>query len=289
MAIRFAVLGSGSSGNASLLHIDGRGLLIDIGFGPRQLAARLMSIGFKWECVQGVLLTHTHGDHWRERTLAKMHACRIPLYCHADHIARLEWCSNAFSRLQENGLVRTYARNDAFQPVPGFSCRAIEVRHDSGATFGFRVEPTGRLWDNCWSLGYAADLGTWDDQLADAFCDVDCLALEFNHDVNLQRSSGRAPVLIERVLSDEGHLSNEQAAALLSQIVEKSTPGRLRHVVQLHLSRDCNRPSLAAAVLQAALRQSNSPARVHTSQQDRPLLIQAELASARRGTLERAS
>ena len=61
---RFTVLASGSSGNSSLLEVDGFGLLLDIGLGPRQLASRLITSGRSWQNVQAVLLTHTHGDHW---------------------------------------------------------------------------------------------------------------------------------------------------------------------------------------------------------------------------------
>ena len=54
---------------------------------------------------------------------------------------------------------------------------------------------------------------------------MDALALEFNHDVALQYASGRSPRLIQRVLGDRGHLSNEQAAALLGEVLRRSPAG----------------------------------------------------------------
>ena len=74
-------------------------------------------------------------------------------------------------------------------------------------------------------------------ELAAQLVDVDLLAVEFNHDVAMQHASGRTLRLIERVLGDEGHLSNVQAAALVRAVLERSTPGRLLLVVH-HLAVD---------------------------------------------------
>jgi hypothetical protein len=73
--------------------------------------------------------------------------------------------------------------------------------------------------------------------------------------------------VITRVLGDEGHLSNVQAADLLREVLRRSVPGRLRHVVQLHLSRECNRPGLAAAVAHDVRDEQELPFEVHTASQ----------------------
>jgi hypothetical protein len=98
--------------------------------------------------------------------------------------------------------------------------------------------------------------------------DVDLLALEFNHDVELEYRSGRHPRLISRVLGDDGHLSNEQAAQLLREILRRSTLGRLRHLVQLHLSRECNRPALALKAARDVLDGHGAAITIHTASQD---------------------
>src|SRR5947209_5318536 len=99
MPFQFTVLASGSGGNASLLEADGFGLLLDVGLGPRQLAGRLAAARASWAKVHAVLLTHTHSDHWNERTLAHLHRHGIPLYCHAGHHEGLRAYSEAFSLL----------------------------------------------------------------------------------------------------------------------------------------------------------------------------------------------
>jgi phosphoribosyl 1,2-cyclic phosphodiesterase len=261
---QFTVLASGSGGNASLLEVDGFGLLLDAGLGPRQLAGRLRSVGASWQHVHAVLLTHTHGDHWKDRTLAHLERLGIPLYCHPEHHDMLAENSSAFADLQAAALVRDYEPEVPVR-LGKMSCRPFRLCHDGGLTCGFRLEgqaSSGRPF----AIAYAADLGSWGPDLARHLLDVDLLALEFNHDVALERASGRAPQLIARVLGDHGHLSNVQAAALVAHILSQSAPGRLRHLVQLHLSRDCNRPALA----RQALGELAEILEVHTAGQHRP-------------------
>jgi hypothetical protein len=272
MLPRFTVLASGSSGNSSLLEIDGFGLLLDIGLGPRQLAGRLIACGRSWQNVQAVLLTHTHGDHWNSRTLAALLAKRIPLYCHDEHRAALEdSCPpGLFAALTGSRLVRSYEEGEELVLGGALACVPISVRHDSGATFAFRIGGQADLFGPAWSLGYAADLGRWDAALAEALSGVDLLAIEFNHDVAMQRTSGRHPLLIARCLSDDGHLSNVQAAALLRQALLCNAARRPRQIVQLHLSRQCNLPQLALEAAQSVLDELGLAIPIHTAAQHAP-------------------
>ena len=108
------------------------------------------------------------------------------------------------------------------------------------------------------------------------------LALEFNHDVEMELSSGRSRFLIRRVLGSHGHLSNEQAGELVRAVLQHSSAGRLQHLVLLHLSGECNRRHLAEAAAKDAL--GDHAAVVHTARQDRPLrpiCLQARQQSAR--------
>jgi phosphoribosyl 1,2-cyclic phosphodiesterase len=268
MALRFTVLASGSSGNASFVQTQRGGLLIDIGLGPRQLAQRLAMIGASWDHVHAVLLTHTHSDHWNERTLALLRRRCIRLFCHLEHHSALSNTSEAFAGLLADGLAHNYDAGQPLEPVPDVSCRPFALMHDE-PTFGFRLEAMAGLFGCTASLAYATDLGSWTAPLAQSLADVDVLALEFNHDVDMQYASGRSPFLIQRILGDAGHLSNVQAAALLQEVLRLSAPGRIQHIVQLHLSRDCNRPVLARQTAEAVLT-NHDTIRLHTARHDRP-------------------
>lgn len=275
MSMRFTVLASGSGGNSTLLKLDGFGLLIDIGLGPRQLASRFASIGASWRDVQAVLLTHTHTDHWKDRTLQQLLQHKIPLYCHPDHHGCLESQSSSFRQMKKERLVYDYDGDQELQIGEQIRGLPVEVKHDSVPTFGFRLEGASGLFGASWSVGYFADLGSWSSRQIECAIDVDVLALEFNHDEKLERGSSRPVQLIDRVLGDHGHLSNVQAADFLHEVIERSRSRAPLHVVQLHLSRECNRPNLAQAAARTAIARTETLIGIHTASQDRagPILM----------------
>ncbi len=261
MPLRFCVLGSGSSGNASYLEAAGFGLLLDVGLGPRRLAKGLAAAGAGWHQVHAAVLTHTHGDHWTDNMLKHLLERRISLHCHERQAASLRRQSGFFGLLERAKLVSHYADTKQLEVGP-FCCTPFEVPHDDEPTYGFRIDgPAG-------SLGYAADLGSWTHAIARHLCDVDILAVEFNHDVALERSSGRSPLLIDRVLGDRGHLSNNQAAELVMHVLKHTEPGRTRHLVLLHLSRQCNHPRLAHAAAAEAIEKHGRGINIHVAHQN---------------------
>jgi phosphoribosyl 1,2-cyclic phosphodiesterase len=267
MATRFTVLASGSAGNSSLLQAGDFGLMIDFGLGVRRLAERLAARGCTWRSVDAAILTHTHGDHWSETALAALVKHGGRLVCHAEHAGRLTEWSEAFRGLTAAGLVSHYDAGRWLDFDGRLRVLPVPVSHDCGPTFAFRVEGPAGLYGPEWSLGYAADLGCWQDGLAELLADVDLLAIEFNHDVHLQRTSGRPLPLIQRVLGDHGHLSNAQAAELLLAVRRHSRHAGPRTVVPLHLSRECNTVELAMA---AAVPAAGEHARVIAATQDMP-------------------
>ncbi len=287
MAMQFCTLASGSGGNSILLRANKFGLLIDIGLGPRVLASRLATIGATWRDVHAVLLTHTHTDHWKDRTLQQLVQHRIPLFCHPDHHRLLEVQSENFRHLKQAGLVHSYD-GELFNIGEQIHVRAVEVKHDSVPTFGFRLEGKSGLFDEPWSVGYLADLGCWSREQIECAAMTDVLAVEFNHDERLERASNRPAELIERVLGDQGHLSNEQAANFLKEVLQKSGSQAPKYLVQLHLSRECNRPALAQAAAIDVVRQLECEMAIHTASQDRvgPILT---LDSRKRPSKPRSS
>lgn len=267
MTGRFTVLASGSSGNAALLETKGFGLLIDCGLHPRILLGRLREAGATWNSIHAVIITHTHGDHWKDLTLAELHSKRIPVYAHPDQLEQLSCASSAFESLRKSRLTRKYEDDRVLEFSPGLQVRPIRVSHDAEPTFAFRIDASDES-GLAWSVGYASDLGCGSPELVEAFAGVDVLALEYNHDVKLERRSRRPRFLIDRVLGDCGHLSNDQAGELTTAIAARSGEGFPAHLVQLHLSRECNKPPLAAEAGRAAIVPLNPRAEVITARQD---------------------
>jgi ribonuclease BN (tRNA processing enzyme) len=265
MPVQFAVLASGSQGNATLIQAGGAGILLDLGLGPRALARRLESVGGAWGRIGSALLTHIHGDHINNATMHAMVRQCVPLYCHEGHRAGLAQHSG-FRALDEAGLVRHYDDRPFLGPS-GMGIEPVELKHDGGPTFGFRVEVKAGRGGRPVALGYLADTGCWSDRMAEALTDVNLLGVEFNHDVEMQRRSRRSPVLIARNLGDWGHLSNEQGAGFVAAVLGRSRPEATRHVVLLHLSQQCNKPHLALRTAREAVKATGRRIVVHAAKQ----------------------
>lgn len=265
MAVRFVVLSSGSRGNSTLIQGGGPGLLLDLGLGPRVIADRLASVGSSWDRIGLALLTHTHGDHVNSDTLGRMASRNIPLYCHTEHERGLAKLAG-YRAIEAAGLVRFYDEGP-FLTAGGYRVEPLRMAHGPAVTYGFRVETRGQGESRWVKIGYVADSGCWTPRLAEALADVDLLGVEFNHDVAMQWESGRHPITIARNVGDQGHLSNEQGAALLRAVIERSGRSGPRHVVLLHISSQCNRPQLAVNAARTALRAAGRRATIHATQQ----------------------
>ena len=238
--------------------------MIDIGLGPRALGQRLESVGSDWSRVTAVFLTHTHGDHVESATLAELGRRRVLLYCHETHREMLE-ADQGFVELDRMGLVRQYDGQPLLAPS-GFRIEPIPLWHD-GPTFGFRIESVARRRTRAIAFGYLADTGSWSESMAECLADVDVLGIEFNHDVAMQKASGRSPALIARNLGDRGHLSNRQAAELVRSILRRSSRERVGHLVLLHLSEQCNRPELAIHEAREAAQETGRRILIHAARQ----------------------
>lgn len=258
MGDRFTVLGSGSTGNAALLESHGNGLLIDCGLSPRQISSRLGLIDRSWRDIRAVILTHIHSDHWNRAALQALLTHRVTFCCHAKHMAALAECEQ-FAALRSAGLVRFYRANHWFDVLPAVRVRPIELSHDAEPTFAFRFEGQGSLFSSEWAIGYAADLGQAEEHVISGLANVNLLAVEFNHDVRMQKSSGRPSFLIERVLGPFGHLSNRQGAELVSELLARSETPPSLGVIALHRSLQCNTPDLVAAAARPVLKNTGMP------------------------------
>ncbi len=151
-------------------------------------------------------------------------------------------------------------------PRPGIAALLAAARVAPAAvdleTVGFVLEGEGLR------AGYAADLGEATGDVAAELRGCHVLALEFNHDVDMTREGPYPWALKERILGNRGHLSNEAAAALLSDVVGP----QVRRVVLTHLSRTNNAESLAVAAARTGLQRSSRPdAEVEAAPQDRPV------------------
>ena len=234
------MLGSGSAGNAALISTGHCRLLIDGGLSARQLVVRLDRCGVKPEQLDGVLLTHEHGDHvcGLEVLCRKFH---VPIYCNALTAEAIRCPANAGLGKHRNWRI---FRTGADFSICDITVQSFPVPHDA-------VEPVGYAFHagRC-GLGFITDLGYATKMLVERLRQVHTLVIETNHDEKLLQACQFRPWPVkQRIMSRHGHLSNTAAAAVIEQLL----PGKIERVVLGHLSRDCNTPELAKAAVHALL------------------------------------
>lgn len=231
MTMRFTVLGSGSGGNCTVLSTGASALpehtLIDCGLSPRQVRLRLGRLDDELHTVTAIAITHFDGDHFHPGWLKEIEQHGIPVFIHERHRRR------AAQRGLSGRHMEIYT-DEATLPG-GITLSAEPAAHDIEGSITFVLEHAGTR------LGWATDLGKVHPELEERLCDLDALAIESNYDRAMQLRSGRPEYLIRRVIGGRGHLSNEQALRTVQSV---STRSSLRHVVLLHLSRQCNCPDL---------------------------------------------
>lgn len=230
--VRLTILGSGSSGNCAYVETDETRLLVDAGFSPRQIRARLASIGRAPENLNAVLITHEHFDHI-QGAAALNQKLGIPLYCNSgtrDGI-RVE--------TDERLDCRIFATGSSFE-VGDIVVETFTIPHDAQDPVGFLLRTAAG------TIGFITDLGHVTRLVAERARAANVLVLEANHDIKMLQDCPHRPwSLKQRILSRHGHLSNEAAAEAAAQIMSAD----LRHLYLGHLSRQCNKPELAHRVV----------------------------------------
>jgi phosphoribosyl 1,2-cyclic phosphodiesterase len=249
--VQFAVLGSGSSGNATLAQSSQATVLIDAGLSAKQLLARAEQLGSM--NIDAILLTHEHGDHVRGlKTLLKQRD--IPLYA----------TSATAHVLRQSGIHGTWHTFEAGQSfvIHDLVVQSFSILHDA-------VDPVGYvLRSGEKKLGIISDAGHITHSVTQHLQGMHGLYLEANYDDDLLAADTKRPWSIkQRISSRHGHLSNRQAAELLENI----SHGELRHVVLGHLSSDCNCRQIATRTMREVLAQKGlGEVEINCASQDEP-------------------
>ncbi len=233
--MRFCSLGSGSTGNATLIESrDGTRttrVLIDCGFTLKEFGLRLARAGVEPGSLDAVFVTHEHGDHVG-CALSVARRYGVPLW-----MSRGTWRAIG-AREPFDGLLN-FARDGEPIEVGGLQLRPYTVPHDATEPLQLSCSDGARR------LGVLTDAGSITPHMIDALQACDALLLECNHDRGMLAGSSYPASLKRRVGGSLGHLANESAAVVLGACRHSG----LRHVVAAHLSLQNNRPELAAVAL----------------------------------------
>lgn len=234
--MRFRVLGSGSSGNTTVIESGSTRILIDAGLGPREMAERLESAGVDPASIGAVVVSHEHTDHARgAAAFSRKWGARLMG-------SRGTYAAAGFGAVDIAGY-------DVLEPniphaIGAMTVTGIAIPHDAAGPLAFVTTAEG-----C-TLGHATDFGHVSAGVVDGFRECDAVLIESNYDPGMLREGPYPWSLKERILGRHGHLSNGDVAAWLG----RGMGDACRTVILAHLSRTNNHPDVARMTAEAALR-----------------------------------
>ncbi|MEW8507522.1 MAG: MBL fold metallo-hydrolase [Candidatus Thiodiazotropha sp.] len=230
MSLSFALLGSGSQGNALIIETPSVRVLVDCGFPARVIEERLSGLSIDAASLSAILVTHEHTDHVRGvGALARRYGIPVwmtPGTFHGTNYGKLP-------------VMHTIDSHAGWWNIGDLAITPYPVPHDAREPCQFLFRTNG-----C-TLGLLTDTGYITPHIAGILQACDSLILEFNHDSQLLANGPYPPSLRARVGGSHGHLNNHQAVALLKRLQES----RLQRVVASHLSEKNNNPELVTQLV----------------------------------------
>ena len=252
--MRFSVLGSGSRGNSVYVESGDTSLLIDAGFSGKELQKRMESIDRCLSNIDGICITHEHNDHICGAGIVSRRYS-IPIIIND---LTLETASSKLGKLFKTTI---FSPGEVIK-LGSLEIRSFRISHDTADPVGFVIS------DGTSRLGYLTDTGKVSHLMAQRLLACHGVILEFNHDLEMLKYGPYPLPLQQRVRSSRGHLSNDDAAKFLKDLLE----GEVREVILAHLSEKNNTKELAAEAARTGLC-NNGDVNLHIAKQDRAMAL----------------
>ncbi len=243
--MRFASIASGSSGNSIYIGSDKTHILVDAGISNKRIEEGLARLDIKPSELNGVCITHEHSDHVQGlRVLARKN--HIPIYASKKTIEAIKQLPD-MDRYPDELYHIIKADGDAH--IGDISVHAFSIDHDAAEPLAYRLSCNGR------SVAVATDMGHFTDDIIDNLKNLDAVLIEANHDIHMLEVGPYPYYLKRRILSDFGHLSNENAGRLICSILNDN----IKHILLGHLSKENNIPELAYQTVACEIDEAECP------------------------------
>lgn len=217
---------SGSTGNCTYVKYGDDELLIDAGVSCKNINLALQKLGTDLSRIKAILVTHEHTDHIKGLdTLCKK--CNIPIYINK---ASFDTITSCFA---QNCIIKN--DGETFK-VGKIKTSVFETPHDSFGSVGYRL-----TFEHGSSLGFATDIGHITQNVKDGLLGCTRVIIESNHDMQMLKNGPYPFYLKQRILSEKGHLSNDDCAHFLPELIDSGT----KKIVLAHLSQENNTPDKA--------------------------------------------
>ncbi|MGG0178212.1 MBL fold metallo-hydrolase [Bacillus sp. AFS001701] len=229
MSLHFSVLASGSTGNALYVGTEKTKLLVDTGLSGKAMESLFKEINRDIKEVSGILVTHEHSDHIKGLgVLARRY--QIPIYANEKTWKAMNHLIGEIPTEQK--FIFNMETTIQFGDI---EVESFGVSHDAAEPMFYVFHHNEKKFVTITDTGYVSD------RMKGIISNADMYIFESNHDVEMLRM-GRYPWSIKRrILSDVGHVSNEDAALAMSDVIGDKT----KRIYLAHLSQDNNMKELA--------------------------------------------
>ena len=231
--MKIKVLASGSKGNCSLIETASTRFLIDIGITYQRLKRELEKMNLNLNDIEAILLTHAHNDHTSGLKVLLKHTT-FKIYTNKDIIKEL-------TTDIDKERIELY---DSIMHLNNTELTIFKTSHDAKGSVGFLIT------DDESSLVYITDTGYLNRKYFPLLTNKNIYYIESNHDEKMLMDGPYPYYLKQRILSDEGHLSNDRTAKYLKKLVGDAT----KYIILAHLSEHNNKEEIAYNTSREALK-----------------------------------
>lgn len=220
---------SGSSGNCTFVKYGDEEILIDAGVSFKRICTALDSIGTNIDNIKAVLVTHEHTDHVQGIPVLSRHT-DVPIFINRRSASYydlpLDKLFEGHARIKDPGDSITFS---------GFEVNVFATPHDSVGSCGYHF-----TFSDGSRFAFATDMGQITPEISSYLLGCKSVVIESNHDEKMLKNGPYPFILKKRILSDHGHLSNDDCAAFLPKLVDNGA----EKIVLAHLSKENNTPEL---------------------------------------------
>lgn len=236
----FCPLYSGSSGNSVFVSSENAKVLIDAGLPGKSIETAMNQIGQTTANIDAIFVTHEHIDHTKGIGVISR-KYDIPIYANAQTWSAME---NFIGKIKEHNI-KVFDENSI--SIKDIEVESFNISHDAACPNGYSIS-SGKK-----KACVATDLGYFSQEVKNYIEDADIILLESNHDVEMLKYGPYPYTLKRRILSNVGHLSNEDCGNAIVSIANK----KFKNIILGHLSKTNNYPELAYQTVINILRENN--------------------------------
>lgn len=238
-------IASGSSGNCICVGDDDTHVMIDAGISGKRIEEGMNTYGYTTSDMEGLLVTHEHVDHISGLgVIARRYG--LPIYGTTGTIEAIKNC-NSVGKI-DPGLFCEIKAGVNFK-IGSLDIHPMHISHDAADPVAYIVS-SGKK-----KIGVITDLGYFDENIILHSMGLDAMLIEANHDVHMLEVGPYPYSLKQRILGEQGHLSNDTCARFLNEVLHDDT----KHVLLGHLSNENNYPELAYETVRVGITMGDCP------------------------------